>query len=61
MTADLWFILAGALFAIALVLWWVVLPMAERKEEEKEETRNAWAIIDREFIEYETDSSRRKR
>ena len=57
---DIYYMIAGLLFGIALFLWLLVLPIAELHAEEKARKRNAWRIIDREFIEYKTDSSRRK-
>lgn len=60
MPADIYYMVAGLFFGIALFLWLLVLPITELYAEEKARKRNAWAILDREFIEYETTSSRRK-
>ena len=61
MHADIYYMAAAIIFGVALFLWLLVLPITELYAEEKARKRNAWTIIDREFIEYETDSSRRKR
>ena len=57
--ADACFAVAGLLGAAAFLLF-ILAAMLDSRAEEKERERSSWAIIDHEFIEYETDSSRRK-